>query len=103
MMTFLRLKDSSEKIETTPNLILVVGDALSSNTKKAYDLFSKIDGWEIYLIDSEEDLEAYQRFRLRSTPTIFFYQNRVVVKSLSNKQLPNDIYEAQLCIQSIES
>jgi 4-hydroxy-3-methylbut-2-enyl diphosphate reductase IspH len=100
MMRLLKVKELQEKIESIPNMIVILGDPISSNTRNVYSLFEERITiiWDLYVIDTEEELESYQKFRLRNTPTIHIYQDGTLTKVLSNKELPKTITEVDSCI-----
>jgi hypothetical protein len=73
-MTKLQLIDIETFINQTKNCILIFGDTTSILTRSVFTLLKDL-GYEICIIDTEENLEAYAKYRIRTTPLIHVYTN----------------------------
>jgi hypothetical protein len=73
-MTKLQLTDIDNFVEQNKKCIIIFGDTSSILTKTLFSVLKDL-GHEIRVLDTEEYLESYTKYRIRTTPLVHVYIN----------------------------
>lgn len=73
-MKTLKLTDVETFIKESESCAIIFGDSASVLTRSTKTLF-KDTKVIVGFVDTEEELESYSKFRLRTTPCVFVYKN----------------------------
>lgn len=93
-MTKLQLTDIDSFIKQNKKCIIVFGDTTSILTKTVFSVLKEF-GVEIRVLDTEENLESYSKYRIRMTPLVHVYVKSELLNTFS---LPLNREDVKKCL-----
>lgn len=71
-MKKINLQELDNLINEKKTFVIIFGDSFSILTKTLYNMLQDINT-EVSVLDTEQNLESYIKYRLRFTPTVHVY------------------------------